>query len=86
MARTKLQHVALAPWVAAMLDKRPCSVAELIERDTTKRGEAHAVLKRHKLACIRGALRHLVATGAATRVRAGWRLAPEPLQPSLLEE
>ena len=84
--RTRLQHVALAPWVRAMLDHRPVTVATLVERDTNRRGESRAVLARHKLADLRGALRHLVATGAAPHVRGGWRLAPEPHQPRLIEE
>lgn len=87
--RTRLQHVALAPWVRAMLDTRPVTVAALVERDTTRRTARPGgapVLARHKLADVRGALRHLVATGEATHVRGGWRLAPEPHQPPLLEE
>lgn len=84
--RTRLQHVALAPWVRAMLDAQAVTVAALVERDTTRRGEGAAVLARHKPADVRGALRHLVATGVATHVRGGWRLAPEPHQPPLIEE
>lgn len=82
--RTRLQHLALAPWVRAVLTERPCKLAELVERDTNRRDGP--VLNRHKPADLRGALRHLVATGEATHVRGGWRLAPEPHQPPLLEE
>lgn len=84
--RTRVDHVALAPWVRARLDARPATVAELVERDRARCEAAGSgtVLEKHPAPIVLGALRHLVALGVAEKVRRGWRLKPEPEQESLL--